>query len=163
MRCRMSLVSAKNWSNPQHFSWSASKMLARTGVSRLCRPLDQKKTNQKTSHLYLKNSNESNHRTFLSADVLLLGEAAGNRHLCAPLNLAILKLLLTWDGSWGLLCDNLVPETSQTWCKTHVSLHTSHNLFVIFSTTELLLMQYYLKVQWRITYHIILLHPRYLT
>ena len=38
-RCRMSLVSAKNWSKPQHLACSASRMLARMGTSWLCRPL----------------------------------------------------------------------------------------------------------------------------
>lgn len=46
MRCKISLVSAKNWSKPQHFSWSASRMLASTGVRRLCRPLGHTNTHQ---------------------------------------------------------------------------------------------------------------------
>lgn len=41
---------------------------------------------------------------------ILLGQATGYRHFCAPLYLPILKLLLARDGSRRLLCDDLIPE-----------------------------------------------------
>lgn len=40
--CKMSLVPAKNWSNPQHFSWSTSRMLAKMGISWSFSPLQQR-------------------------------------------------------------------------------------------------------------------------
>lgn len=39
--CKMSLVPAKNWSNPQHFSWSTSRILAKMGISWSFSPLQQ--------------------------------------------------------------------------------------------------------------------------
>lgn len=39
----MSLVSAKNWSKPQHSSWSASKMFAKMGTSCFFSPLRKQK------------------------------------------------------------------------------------------------------------------------
>lgn len=40
---------------------------------------------------------------------ILLGQAAGNRHLVAPLDLPIFTLLVSRDGSWRFLCDDLIP------------------------------------------------------
>lgn len=38
-RCNMSVVAVKNWSNPQHLSWSASSIPASRGTSCTLRPL----------------------------------------------------------------------------------------------------------------------------
>lgn len=99
MRCKISLVSAKNWSKPQHFSWSASRMLASTGVRRLWRPLKHTHTIRQASP----------HQPERLRDSDVLWEAAGDRHLWAPLDLSVLKLLMAWDRARRLLCDDLIP------------------------------------------------------
>ena len=50
-----------------------------------------------------------------------LGEATRNRHLSAPLNLAVLKLLLARDSSGRFLCDDLIPGEENT-TRSHVPL-----------------------------------------
>lgn len=42
-RCNMSVVAVKNWSKPQHLSWSASSMPASSGISCTLRPLQSDK------------------------------------------------------------------------------------------------------------------------
>lgn len=75
----------------------------------------KKFTYQDTCSFCLKNSNESNHRMSMNMNVFILREAAGHWHLCAPLDFAILKLLLSRDGPWGLLRNNFIPARNQTW------------------------------------------------
>lgn len=116
-RCSMSVVAVKNWSKPQHLSWSASTMPASTGTSCALRPLETHRGRERGG-----GDNEiiTLIRFWLACTLThsscgdILWELAAMGQVVAPFNRSLLYPLYSSYCPRGFLCSYFEPIQQNT-------------------------------------------------